>query len=308
MKKRGIFIADQKKTEIPTLSNLLKTKKIDELTVDEEKVYDRVDFSQLHNIAEALVQLLPDSPPFYSSGNFRDKFSFQFLRNAKEVKRIFAKKLDFDTVFISKSKVPDINYHTTISLSVDGNNGIEITGENHKLKKLEQLIPAIFNLNSDHLLDYQPSVAAVHKILFASLHLVANGNVVSQIVQLDSKAYIVRWLPALIDSEVRLLVEKLDKILPPNVLLSPKTVRKVEQLSAIENQTNELLSIFISKLIAHLSRPSYGDLFEEIFFKNKSYPFAGVGENALSGGIKVWLDRYYLTSEIYKPVITVTET
>ncbi len=307
LKKRGIFIADQKKTEIPTLSNLLKTKKIDELAIDEEKVYDRVDFSQLHNIAEALVQLLPDSPPFYSSGNFRDKFSFQFLRNAKEVKRIFAKKLDFEAIFIPKSKVPEINYHTTISLSVNGNNDIEITGENHKLKKLEHLIPAIFNLNSDHLLDYQPSVAALHKVLFASLHLVANGNVVPQIVQLDNKEFIVRWLPALIDSEVRLLIEKLDKILSPNVLLSPKTVRKVAQLSAIENQTNELLSLFISKLIAHLSRPSYGDLFEEIFFKNKSYPFAGVGENALSGGVKVWLDRFHLSNETYKPVITVTE-
>jgi len=307
LKKRGIFIADQKKTEIPMLSNLLKAKKTDNLVIEDEKVYDRVDFSQLHNIAEALVQLLPDSPPFYSSGNFRDKFSFQFLRNAKEAKRVLAKKLDFEAVFISKSKFPEINYHSTLSLSVNGNNSNEIGGENHKLKKLEQLIPAIFKLNADHLLDYQPSVAALHKILFASLHLIANGNVVPQIVQLDNKEFIVRWIPALIDNVVRLLVEKLERILPPNLLLSPKTMRKVEQMSSIENQTNELLSLFITKLIAHLSRPSYGDLFEDIFFKNKSYPFAGVGENALSGGIKVWLDRFHLSNESYKPVITVTE-
>ena len=45
----------------------------------------------------------------------------------------------------------------------------------------------------------------------------------------------------------------------------------------------------------------------DMFFKGKDYDFAGVGENALSGGIKVWLDRYYLTAENYKPLITVTE-
>jgi len=89
LKKRGIFIADQKKTEIPLLANLLKSKKVGKEEFDEERVYDRVDFSQLHNIAEALVQLLPDSPPFYSSGNFRDKFSLQFLRNVKETKPDF---------------------------------------------------------------------------------------------------------------------------------------------------------------------------------------------------------------------------
>jgi len=90
----------------------------------------------------------------------------------------------------------------------------------------------------------------LHKALFASLHLVTNGNVVPQIVQLDNKEFAIRWLPTLIDGEVRLLIEKLDKILPPGLLLSPKTVRKVEQLLPIENQSTELLSIIISKLVA----------------------------------------------------------
>ncbi|MCE5330808.1 MAG: DEAD/DEAH box helicase, partial [Bacteroidales bacterium] len=307
LKKRGIFIADQKKTEIPTLSTLLKTAKINKEVFDEERAYDRVDFSQLHNIAEALVQLLPDSPPFYSSGNFRDKFTTQFIRNTKEVKRVLAKKLDIDVVYPSKTNASEINYHTTISLKVDGNNKVEISGENHSLKKFEILVLALFRLNPDRLPDFQPSVAALHKTLFASLHLVANGNIVPQIIQLDNKEFAIRWIPAHIDGEVRLLIEKFDKILPPNLLLTPKVVRKAEQLLPLEGQTAELLSIFISSLVAHLSRSSNGDLFEDIFFKNKSYSFSGVGENALSGGVKVWLDRFHLTAETYKPVITVTE-
>jgi len=307
LKKRGIFIADQKKTEIPLLSKLLNVRKLVEIDLDPEQVYTRIDFSQLQNLSEALVQLLPDSPPFYPGANFREKYAAQFLRNTKETKRILAKKLDFDAVFSLPAKTAEINHHTTISISIDNNNCLVLNGENHNLKKLEQLIPAVFRLNPDHLLDYQPSVAAFHKVLFASIHLLANGMVIPQIVQLDSKEFIIRWLPALIDNQVRILTEKLTNILPPDLLLATKIVRKIEQQLPIENQTFELLSLFISRFVPQLSKPTYGDLYEDLFFKNKAYSFNGVGENAISGGIKVWLDRYHLTTETYKPIITVTE-
>jgi len=68
-----------------------------------------------------------------------------------------------------------------------------------------------------------------------------------------------------------------------------------------------LLSIVVTELVSRLSPPSNGDLFEDFFFKNKAYTFTGVGENALSGGVKVWLDRFHLSTENYKPVITVSE-
>ncbi|MDD3321160.1 MAG: SNF2-related protein [Paludibacter sp.] len=307
LKKRGIFIADQKKTEIPLLRNLLKTNKVININYDSERVYDRINFSQIQNLSEALVQLLPDSPPFYPGANFREKYASQFLRNTKEAKRVLAKKLDFDVVFPLPSKTTEINHHTTLSILVDSNNITLISGENHKLKRLEQLIPAVFKLNPDRLLDYQPSVAAFHKILLASLHLLANGMVIPQIVQLENKEFIIRWLPALIDNQVRLLIAKLTEILPHDLLLTTKIIRKAEQQLPIENQTVELLSLVITQFVSRLSKQTFGDLYEDLFFKNKAYSFNSVGENALSGGIKVWLDRYHLTNEIYKPIITVTD-
>lgn len=73
LQKRGIFIADQKKSEIQQLKDILKARSTKTFDFDDEIVYSRVDFSQLQSIFEALVQLLPDSPPFYPSGNFREK-------------------------------------------------------------------------------------------------------------------------------------------------------------------------------------------------------------------------------------------
>ncbi|GHV12417.1 helicase [Fibrobacterales bacterium] len=286
LKKRNIFIADQKNAEIPTLEQLLKVKKTTDEIVPVDAVYQRVDFSQLQNISDALVQLLPDAPPFYPSGNFREKYALQLSRISKDASRILAKKLDL------VGKDFPITVRTTISLAIDYNNKIEGAD-------LNLLIPAIFKLDPDFLPDYEPSVSAFHKILFASLHLLANGMVIPQIVQLKNKRFIVRWLPASMDSRVKIIVKKLSEILPSNLLFVNK--------KTVENQTTELLSLFIGNIQASLTKSDYRDLFEVLFFKNESYAFADVGEAALPGGIKVWLNRYYLTAETYKPVITVEE-
>ncbi|MFZ4724195.1 MAG: SNF2-related protein [Paludibacter sp.] len=307
LKKRGIFIADQKKNEIASLAKLLTVSKKKPELYDEEKAYLRVDFSRLNDISESVVLLLPDSPPFYSSGNFRDKFNLQFTRNARDAKRILSKKLLLEALYPLNKINQAINYHTTLSFTIDNNNRTEIAGENHSFSTNEQLLPALFSLNPDRLPDYQPSVAAFHKILFASLHLISNGNVVPQIVQLDNKQFIIRWLPTTIDAEVRLLIERLIDILPPNLFLIQKETGKTKQLLPLENQVQELLSVFVTELVVKLSKPSNGDLFEDLFFKNKSYGFSGVGENALSGGIKVWLDRFYLSANEFRPIIAVSE-
>ena len=312
LNNRGIYVADPKKTEIPVLASFLKTRKAVIKNPDEEKVYGLVDFSRLNDITEALVHLLPDAPPFYPGGNFREKFSVYFVRNARTAARVLGRKQDIDTLFTtgtnnSANISPEINHYSTVSLSIDGNFKVRVAGDNHALKKPDQLIPAIYRLNPDHLPDYQPSVAAFYKIVLASLHLIAKGNTVPQIVQLTDKNYIIRWIPAMIDSEVRHLTGVLDKILPPGLLMSNGTGKNSDQLRPVTNQTHELLSIIISCLVDRITKISGRDPFVELFFKNTAYPFNGPGESALSGGIKVWLDRFHLSSEIYKPVITVSE-
>ncbi|MDR1859917.1 MAG: DEAD/DEAH box helicase, partial [Bacteroidales bacterium] len=172
---------------------------------------------------------------------------------------------------------------------------------------LGRLIPALFALNPDFLPDCQPSVEALYRISLTALHFTANGAIIPQIVQTENKNFIIRWLPAMIDRRVKSITEKLAALLPDNLLLIKKTVRKKEQLLQVANQTVELLSLFISTFVRQLSLLK-DDLFENLFFQQQKYAFGGIAEDALSGGIKVWLDRYYLTAEQFKPVITVSET
>lgn len=327
LKKRGIFITEQKKNGVPSLHSLWTAKKKKAAAYDEEQVYERVDFSELRDIAEPLVQLLADAPPFYPGGNFKDIYTLQFIRLGKEVKRILNKRLDFEALFPVVDDGATISHHTRAHFFVNRNNEVSVLTEDgahtagnqeglpengtvstgNNPGSLQYFLPGLFKLNPDYIPDYQPSVAAAHKLLFSAIHLIANGNIVPQIVQLENKQSMIRWIPAMIDEQVRVLIQKLTEILPPNLLHTSYKSRQIEKWRPIENQTIELLSIFLSALVQAASKPSKGDLFDDLFFKGRPHDFSGVGEKGLDGGIKVWLDRYYLTAEIYKPMIAVSE-
>jgi SNF2 family DNA or RNA helicase/uncharacterized Zn finger protein len=309
LKKRGIIIGDVKNSEVPMLSDILKPAKPD-AAADAPHVplpprSDMPDFSALQPVSDALVRLLPDAPPFYPSGNFREKYAAQLLRITKGASRLLTGSLKLDAVFPA-GKTNEITRRATLALTVDANNRIGVSGENHSFATLAELIPALFALNPDRLPDYDPSVEAMCRAALAALHFTANGTIVPQIVRADNGNYIVRWLPAAIDGRTRAIVDRLTEILPDDLLSLRKIVRKKEKLQKLENRTAELLSPFISAFAEALSRDN-GDVFENMFFRGVGCKFDGIAENALSGGIKVWLDRYHLTADRYKPVITVSE-
>lgn len=167
LRQRGVYIYSQRNTAIPLLRLLRRIKEptpedVPE-DVPEDAVYKRIDFSQLQNISEAMIQLLPDAPPFYPSGNFHDKYAAQFGRVTRDAGRILSNRIKSDTFFPLPDK-PAITSRTTLGLAIDEDNQLKITGENHEFKTLDNLIATLFELNPDLLSDLQPSVAAFHKI------------------------------------------------------------------------------------------------------------------------------------------------
>jgi SNF2 family DNA or RNA helicase len=165
------------------------------------------------------------------------------------------------------------------------------------LKQLSQI-------NSNQTLDHQPSTASLHTILQFSIHLLANGAIVPQIVQLPNKDFTIRWLPAMLSKEVRELVEKLEHILPPNTFL---WAEKNKQKTINNNPAFNLLSLFLTEIIHIFEDYSNDDLFLSLFFRKENYAFKKPGEEALSGGIMAWTQKYFITQGNYKPQIVVEE-
>jgi superfamily II DNA or RNA helicase len=170
----------------------------------------------------------------------------------------------------------------------------------------EDFLDALTVLPADYLTGYDLSVQAVHQALFCALHLLANGAVGPQIVKVGDK-YDVRWLPAMIADEVAGVVRELDRTMPPDLL--SLTIKKGRGSSVVrlERQTECLLSYLLGSLVHALSNHIEQSPVFFLFFKNYSYPFNGIGEKAMPGAIRSWLDRFFLAQRQYTPSLLVSE-
>ncbi len=322
-KKENIHIIDSEIESIPLLKSLLtkekftekrtkKEERIKQLKIPIENEFQKLNFSSLVPLHDPLIQLLPDNPVFYQvSGNFRDKYAFIVRKIVRIAQRIIQGKVPIDHYFdvsdkyiksnISQSK---ITHNTAIHFQIDGNNKVEvILSSENKPIPLSIIIPELWLIPISQQHNLQPSVVAAKSCLLMTINLIANGAIVPQIVKLTNDKFSVRWLPATISKEVKLLVEKLNELIPNGLFYFDKN----EITESTNDSTINLLSIFITNCIHAFAELTNSDMFISLFFSNSQSAFKGPGEQALSGGIQQWLHRYYITQGNYQPVIFVKE-
>lgn len=306
LEKENIHVSTEN-TEVALLSDIL-SRKIKTKTIQKPVLNNNSEdaalfnYSTLHSISDALIQLLADAPVFYqNSGNFREKYAMLLRKAERNGLRILKGKAKLDDYLFSPSTPKfAINSHSKITVAPDENNVLVIWVDEKKTKNtLPQLIGELAKIPVNLTGNYQPSVESLCVLLQLCLNLISHGAVIPQIVKLKNKQYQVRWLPAMMSADVRRLIEQLYKQLVANPVTN-------DEITCIEDVIN-LASPFLSILTASLSENKIEDLFLDLFFRGKAYSFQNPGEEALPGGINAWLQRYYITQSEHKPAIVVDE-
>ena len=308
MNKRGIFV-NRETTEIPNLANLYfdkQNKKIGAKTYDPENAYKKLSYVSLSPINEPLTALLADFPAFYpGDGNFKEKYTAALGRTVKNAQKILKGKISLQQVLNrALNEEQHINTHSRNKITIDENYRSKVF-INDTAFSFPQFLAQIVQIPAGKTPDYQPSTASLHTAFYFALHLLANGAIVPQIVRQPDNTYSIRWLPAMLSKEVRVLMDKLQEILPPDIFLWQE---KNKQKEISKYPAINLLSVFLTELIAILEEKNTDDLFLNLFFRRGNHPFKNPGEEALCGGIQAWLQKYYLAQGNYKPQIVVEET
>ncbi len=307
--QRGLFIHTNP-VEIPQLVDFYFDKAEKKKQVlpefDNLKAYQKLSFTTLTSIQEALYTLLADNPVFYNqTGNFKEKYQIHLNQIIRNAQRIIKGKMDLAEVLNrAKNEAAQVNHYATNRVYIDEQLKAKVLVNDVSFSPLAFMLE-LSNIPVSKTLDYQPSTASLHSVFYLALHLVVNGAVVPQIVVLPNKNYAIRWLPALISKDVQMLLEKLSDMLPPDIFYwqTSKTEKRVEKDLAIN-----LLSVFLTHLMNALTGKNINDFFEQFFFKQLENPFRNPGESALAGGVQTWLQKYYLNQGVYKPQIVVSET
>jgi len=305
LEKFDVFVNKQT-VEISKITDLyFDTKKKKTEKYNAENAYTKLSFTKLSPIHEPLTVLLSDFPVFYQGvGNFKEKYILKIDKTVKNAQRVVQGKISLENLFLKASTAEQhINHKAQNKITIDEYYKSKVLVNENEFSFLN-FLKQISQINSSKTSDYQPSTAALHSVLHFSIHLLANGAVVPQIIQLQNKEFTIRWLPAMISKEVKLLVEQLKDMLPPAIFLW----NEKSKLKEINKDTAfNLVSLFLTEIIAVFEETPTDDLFLNLFFKKASYPFKNPGEEALSGGIQSWIQKYFITQGNFKPQIVVEE-
>lgn len=263
LEKRGITAADS--TEMMEVENTSAVYATMEQMQLREVPEQMPDYTLLSDLTLPLSNLLPPSPAFCHNGDFQQAYQKELLYISKVATRVLQDK---QKLFEGTSSRPLCKRDV---VSVD----------NIRQPLLQQLL----DINIDLLRDYDDSIVALRSVLLCALQLIAHGCIVPQIYYdlviskgrgrakaKEEKEYHIVWQPAMIDEATRNIVGRL-------------------------GQSKELVCKMITSLVPMLSHESKDEMFYDLFFKAACSRFNGIGETNTPGGIRSWLDRYFMQNK-----------
>ncbi|MBN2730242.1 MAG: DEAD/DEAH box helicase [Bacteroidales bacterium] len=303
LSKYGVRISKSEQ-DVPKLKSFISEPIRAQEVIKQQNAYQKLNYTLLTPIHESLISLLSKNPPFYNeSSDFKKIYNLNIKKSIDFINKLILGQLNMDKLFTKDiNNIADINIRTEVKLQTNLNNEtIYIIGEN--AFSFTQVIKPISQIQPEYITNYQPSVAAIHTTFHFACHLIANGAIAPQIVHLDNKKFCIRWLPALLSKEVRILCDKYEMILPSKII----ELNNKNKTLSIKDQHINTLSIFISEIIHHIHKDLTLDQIHNLFFCGAKYEFKEAGEKSLCGGIQTWLQKYFISQSRYKPILIIEE-
>ena len=252
LKARGVSLGQTRAENIPSYKSLFEPRKEvkDVKTIDTNDIV--VDFSRLRDITDSLTSILEPNPPFYINGDFQKGYH-EVMKNVAKAADFFLKEIKETDSFATELFLKDDVVH--VNLDKDYNFILTVDTVEKKKSRvyptMKELATAVLSLDVDYLDEYDVTVSSIYKLSMAALNLLANGCVIPQIVSLEKNEYYIRWIPAVLDNEVKVIVETLRKIVPDDILTI--SLGKDKNEIEVEDASTHLLSYMITNFVSGLT-------------------------------------------------------
>jgi uncharacterized Zn finger protein len=248
LESRNIQIAGKKEERIQKVADLLGIgdEPIHQFT--NSPIHQPLDFTTIPEAGSQILTLFKPQPLFYDK-DFKEiivkLYNGAMKAGNKMVRGSFVtdtRKLEFEASD-SLHLVFDENLYLKTT-TVRGKNGKD---KPQKFNDLRYLIASLYHYDAEQLQRSHPTIAALMEVFNFSIFLVKNGAIMPQLLDCGGGGYRVRWLPAVIVEEVRVLFEKLADLLPPVILSVEKKGETFGQKP--KEMLNSLCSLFLGHCI-----------------------------------------------------------
>jgi len=299
---------DQKDSEeqvatIPTVKDFLGPECLTH-PQDDQVVYESLDFSKIPNQLDNIKKLLTPEPLFYQKGDFKKEFLKAYDKLSSKLNGFLRRKRkEID------ENPEDIYNEIEINIK---NNSFDFIGklrgeEKNLFFNLEEMDEFVDYLHSHSLADvsiHSPTIAYLSQVYNYTLMILQRDAYIPEIFNITEDEYMIRWLPALYEENIRQIHKKLTKKLPQDIITYKNQHIKHEE------QVNFLISFIISHFQRRFDicpkRDKTGLLY--LFFFFEVYTELHFEDRNIAETIHLWLSQFYIQDKHYKIIVKIEES
>ena len=285
----------------------------------DKKTSDNIDFSIIEDIRENLLELLNSNPLFYEK-DFKSILNSAYKNISRSTSAtIIRQHPDSD-------KLPEIQESGKISIQLNekfevANISILSAKGNLKLNQplnVKFLIHTLDDIELKNIKNYSEYIRILYNIYHFTLKILEKSAFIPQLLNIGKNRYKIRWIPAIINQEVKSVFNQLAAVTPPDILcFKYKPANRKTETAKYQTTEEQILSIcalFIEFMLKEfkLFRGSwnsyYGsDKILDLFFQGKPTVFDDFSEKEIPNTIQLWLSKFYVTHKNYIPLIKIEE-
>ncbi len=292
---------------IPELAALQQqvSEEIGAFNFDEQRLAT-LDFSRLPDCRDNLLHLLTEKPVFFPEGNFKKTLANAYKSICDGVSSAptsadeeLLHTLNFCENVLVLLDAADAVFRGCSLFDVHDQAILEF-GSVKELATFLGSIPAAQVALGAH------ELRSIHLVYQFAEILAQKGAFVPQIVRSREKTYFMRFMPALLNDEVRALGEQLSPLLAPNMLIYIGEAKDCAPVAT--DYLQSLLAVFLG----HFAQEFAGKAAAEAelprwFFSGHPAIFDLFETREYPKSIHLWLSRFYIAEKNFVPVFEVNE-
>ncbi|MDW7693076.1 DEAD/DEAH box helicase [Flammeovirgaceae bacterium SG7u.111] len=308
---QNLGFSEKGKLELPIaqLSELYSENPKNEAYSFDNALIERIDFSTIpENNKDNLLKLLVGNPVFYTSGDFKSFVEHAYKQVGKNAKKALNETYETENELF-ETEQGSVRLYINNEMFFER---LELLEEKKVLfNKLDTLTDSLDKINQAHLLNLHPSVVTLFLANQFYKHLAAKSAFIPELVQTSTNRYSIRWIPALLIPEVKLIFDLLVKLMPFGLVLFEKD--KKEFSATKEEQLKMLLALFLNHYqhsyydYHKIPQSAWNDDVLNAFFHQKTISTLGFEKKELAQSIQQWLQKFYLSEKEWVPVLKVEE-
>lgn len=285
----------------------------------EKSILEPPDFSLIEDLRPTLPLLFTANPLFYTNGDFKQILQAQYKRLSRNEAEYLAKLRNRPEALSNDFRY----YRYSIIFEPDGVASLVATdNDNNELKVgFDDLVNLLSKTEKKHLENYTSSFVLLYRTFRFCNILSERGAVLPRLFHSTTVDYHIQWIPALINSSVKMVFFVLLQWLPPDMVLlhipGKKRTKTRKTVPAFPEEALTLIcSLFINASVkdsnSSTSRKekevNSGDLkILDLFFKDTIHEFEAFSEKEIPNTIQLWLSRFTINKKEFSPVIQVHE-